>query len=464
VRTTVRVALLSLAPSAVVQEHDRPRYPCLGLASLSAVLKANGVEVLVIDAKYDGIDQNAVIDSIVRFRPQIVGFTAMTHEIVHVASVAAKLKAALPMTLMVIGGAHATVATVRILQEFSPFDVAVVGEGEQTMLEIAQEVKMTITKSDQTDVQSDRLRLIDGIAWRSGSNVITNKDRQLITELDSLPFPDYDHIKRKIETYPIYSSRGCPNNCIFCCRILGNKIRVRSPNNVIDEMKHAINKYRPKLIDFADETFTFPKERTHLICDLIIQERLNKDIEWIAQSRVTLVDQELFSKMKKAGCVNVDFGVESGDPETLKRIKKGITPLDASNAISAAKKAGLKTGSYFIIGHPFETPETIRETIRFATKLNTDTVSFGIMVPYPGTEIYEMATRGEGGYHIISENWEDYDKQFGNALELDGLSREHLEKWQRKAYLTFYFKNLRLLGIIRLVVSQRKLLWRMLTK
>jgi anaerobic magnesium-protoporphyrin IX monomethyl ester cyclase len=156
--------------------------------------------------------------------------------------------------------------------------------------------------------------------------------------------------------------------------------------------------------------------------------------------------------------------VESGNPETLKRIKKGITPLDASNAISSAKKAGLKTGSYFIIGHPFETPGTIRETIRFATKLNTDTVSFGIMVPYPGTEIYEMATRGEGGYHIISENWEDYDKQFGNALELDDLSREQLEKWQRKAYLTFYFKNLRLLGVIQLAVSQRKLLWRMLTK
>lgn len=470
VSNMVRVALISSATSVVVREHDRPRYPCLGLAYLSAVLRTNNIEVLVIDAKFDGISQNAVHDSIVRFRPHIMGFTAMTHEIVHVASVAAKLREAFPLSLMVIGGPHATVATVRTLQEFPVFDVAVVSEGEQTLLEIAREVDMAICKSGQngkggpTMIQADRLALIEGIAWRSGSNVITNRPRRFNPELDSLPFPDYDHIKRRIETYPIYSSRGCPNNCIFCCRILGNKIRVRSPRNVVDEMKHAINKFRPKLIDFADETFTFPRERTHLICDLIIQEGLEKAIKWTAQSRVTRVDQELFKKMKKAGCVDVDFGIESGNPETLKRIKKGITTTDASNAITAAKKAGLKTGSYFIIGHPFETPETIRETIRFATKLNTDTVSFGIMVPYPGTEVYEMATRGEGGYHIISENWEDYDKQFGNALELDGLSRKELERWQHKAYIGFYFRNFRFSDVLRLVISQRRLLWRMFTK
>jgi len=287
---------------------------------------------------------------------------------------------------------------------------------------------------------------------------------ELIKDLDSLPFPDYDHLARKIDTYPIFSSRGCPNNCIFCCRIMGNKIRVRTPKSVVNEIKYALSKFRPKLFDFADETFTFPKARTMAICDLIIKEGINKRIKWMAQSRVTLVDQELFEKMKEAGCINVDFGVESGNSEMLKIIKKGITLDEASSAIAAAKQAGLNTGSYFIIGHPFETAETIRETIKFAAKLNTDSVAFGIMVPYPGTEVYEMAVRGEGGYQIISERWEDYDKQLGNALELDGLSRKQLEKWQRKAYLTFYFKNLRLLDGVRLVISQRKLLWRMLTK
>ncbi len=466
----IRVALLSSAPFVVVQEHDRPRYPCLGLAYLSAVLKTNGIEVLAIDAKFDGISQSVVDDSITRFRPHIMGFTAMTHEIVHVASVAGKLREALPTSLMVIGGPHATVAPVRTLQEFPSFDIAVMGEGEQTLLEIAREVATVASNRGQGEnadpviIPAERLGLIDGIAWRSGNNIMTNKPRNLRLDLDSLPFPDYDHVSRRIGTYPIYSSMGCPNKCIFCCRILGNRIRVRSPKNVVDEIKHAISTFSPRLIDFADEIFTFPKERAIAICDLMIQEGLNKAIKWTAQSRVTRVDQELFNKMKEAGCVNVDFGIESGNPETLKRIKKGITPLDASNAILAIKKAGLKTGSYFIIGHPFETVETIRETIKFAARLNTDSVSFGIMVPYPGTEVHEMAIRGECGYRLLSEKWQDYDKQLGNALELDGLSREQLEKWQRKAYITFYLRNLRLFDMARLAISQRRLLWKMFTK
>jgi radical SAM superfamily enzyme YgiQ (UPF0313 family) len=466
----VRVTLLRPAPSAVVQEHDRPRYPCLGLAYLSAVLKTSGVEVLVIDAKFDGIGQREVDVSIIGFRPHIVGLTAMTHEIVHVAGVANKLREVFPTSLMVIGGPHATVAPVRTLQQFPFFDIAVIGEGELTLLEIAREVDMELDNrgqdqnGDSTIIPAERLKLIEGIAWRSGKKIETNQPRKLIHDLDSLPFPNYDHITRRIETYPIFSSRGCPNNCIFCCRILGNRIRVRSPKNVMDEIKHAISKFRPKMIDFADEIFTFPKERASAICDLMISEGLNKAIKWTAQSRVTGVDQELFDKMKEAGCVNVDFGIESGNPDTLRRIRKGITTVAASNAIMAAKKAGLKTGSYFIIGHPFETTETIRDTIQFAAKLNTDTVSFGIMVPYPGTEVYEMAIKREGGYRLISEQWQDYDKQIGNALELDGLSRGELEKWQHKAYVAFYVRNLRFLDVVRLVLSQRRLLWRMLTK
>lgn len=313
-------------------------------------------------------------------------------------------------------------------------------------------------------IPAERLELIEGIAWRSRDKIKTNQPRKLIHNLDSLPLPNYDHIKRRIETYPIFSSRGCPHNCIFCCRVLGNRIRVRSPKNVIDEIKHAISKFRPKLIDFADEIFTFPKERASAICDLMISEGLNKVIKWTAQSRVTGVDQELFDKMKEAGCVNVDFGVESGNPEVLRTIKKGITITDAWNAIKSAKKAGLKTGSYFIIGHPFETVQTIGDTIKLATKLNTDTVSFGIMVPYPGTEVYEMAVKGEGNYKLISKDWKDYDKQIGNALELDDLNRRELERWQRKAYTAFYVHNLRFLSMIRLIISQRKLLWKMLTK
>jgi len=200
------------------------------------------------------------------------------------------------------------------------------------------------------------------------------------------------------------------------------------------------------------------------ICDLMISDGLNKRIKWTALSRVTGVDQALFDKMKEAGCIKVDFGVESGNPDVLKRIKKEITVTDAEKTIRMAKKAGLKTGSYFILGHPYETTQTMRDTIKLATKLNTNTVSFGIMVPYPGTEVYEMASKGEGNYKLISEKWDDFDKQIGNALELEGLPRKELEKWQIKAYTTFYLHNYRLLDIVRMAISQRKLVWKIITK
>jgi anaerobic magnesium-protoporphyrin IX monomethyl ester cyclase len=460
-----KVALIKPAPSTVIQKYDKPEYPCLGLAYLSAVLKANNTDVLVIDASFDGIPFDDVEVEVAKFDPAIVGFTAMTHEIVHVSEVANKLKEKLPHALLVIGGAHASVAPAETLREFSVFDVAVIGEGEETFKEIVKQAQLGNDKaSDEVKITPESLSLIHGIAWRIGQDIKVNEKRPLIADLDSLPFPNYDHLSRKITIYPLLSSRGCPNNCVFCCRIMGNKIRVRSPKNVVDELKYIVDKYKPERIDIADETFTFPKERAMAICDLIIAEGLNKKIIWKAQSRVTLVDEQLFSKMKAAGCWAVDFGVESGNPEILKKIKKGITLEDALKTVQAAKKTGLKTGSYFILGHPYETADTIQDTINFAAKLNTNSVSFGIMVPYPGTEVCEMAKRGEGGYHIISKNWADYDKQLGNALEIDGLSREQLEKAQRKAYLTFYLKNLRLGALTRLAFSQRKLLWKMLTK
>lgn len=148
----------------------------------------------------------------------------------------------------------------------------------------------------------------------------------------------------------------------------------------------------------------------------------------------------------------------------MKSSKKGITIADAENAITMAKKAGLKTVSYFIIGHPYESLQTIRDTINLAKKLSTTTVPFGIMVPYPGTEVYEMAVKGEGNYKLISQRWEDFDKQIGNALELNGLPRQQLEKLQIREYISFYFYNYRFLELMRMIISQRKLVWGFMTK
>jgi len=452
----IKVALINPPPPAIIQTWDKPTYPSLALGYLTGFLKAKGVDVLTIDAAFDGLSLNEMKDYLLEFQPHVLGFTAMTHRITHVAWVANELKKLFPESLVIIGGPHPTVIPSRTLQEFPIFDIAVIGEGELTLLDLV--------KSIQAYGPSQRLASIKGIAWRCKDEIKINEPRESILNLDSLPFPDYDHIKRRIEIYPMFSSRGCPFQCVFCCRIHGNRLRVRSPKNVINEIEYAINKFNPRVLDFADDTFTLPKRRAMEICDLMISEGLNKRIKWTALSRVTGVDQALFNKMKEAGCIKVDFGVESGNPDVLKRIKKEITVTDAEKTIRMAKKTGLKTGSYFIIGHPYETTQTVRDTIKLATKLNTNTVSFGIMVPYPGTEVYEMAIKGEGNYKLISEKWGDFDKQIGNALELEGLPRKELEKWQVKAYVTFYLYNYRLLDIVQMAISQRKLLRKIITK
>ena len=153
--------------------------------------------------------------------------------------------------------------------------------------------------------------------------------------------------------------------------------------------------------------------------------------------------------MKKAGCVKLDFGIESGNQQILDTVRKGFKLEQAVEAIRLAKEAGLETDTFFILGHPGETRRTIRDTINFACKLNSDYTCFGMMIPYPGTKIYEMAKNGEGGYKGFHEDWEFYTKYFGKGLELEGLNTATLERYQKQAYIEFYLRNFRIADLLK---------------
>ena len=158
--------------------------------------------------------------------------------------------------------------------------------------------------------------------------------------------------------------------------------------------------------------------------------------------------------MAQAGCYEINFGIESGNEEILKQIGKGITLADARRASYLAKKIGIQVASLFIIGHPGETKQTVMDTINFAVELNSDRLALGIMVPYPGTEVARMAANGEGGYKMLSQNWSDFNKYFGNALEIKGLSRKEMEKLQAWGYLKFYLWNFRFIDLAKVVLSR----------
>ncbi|MCX5695034.1 MAG: radical SAM protein [Candidatus Omnitrophica bacterium] len=425
------------------------KIPSFALGYLSAVLEKNGIEVKIFDGRYFDIKDKQLIDDLCGFSPEIIGFSAMTHEIKRTAKIAEKVKERVNVKV-VFGGCHLSALPEETMEEFLVIDYGVLGEGEYTLLDIVTHARGQM-----------RIEEIDGVIFRKDGKMIRNKPRELISDLDLLPFAAFDQYYRKgIEglndksIYPILSSRGCPFSCSFCMRILGRKVRYRSAENIITEIELAIDKYGIQLIDFHDEIFLFNNERTNGLLTKFIESGLSKKIKWSGLTRVDLIDQKIIELAKEAGCYRIELGVESGNDGILKRINKNTTVSQIERAVDIIKKSKIKISSYYILGHPGETEATMKETINLAVKLNTDYIAVGIMVPYPGTEIYQWAKEGKFGYRLRSADWDTYDKYGGSALEFEGLSFKKILNFQRKAYLDFYLKNLRFIDLIKFIFSR----------
>ena len=435
---------------------DYNRVPALGIGYISACLKQKGVDCKIFDAHFNDWSQKETIVRVLEYHPDVVGFTAMTHEIVQAAKMASQLKERLN-TPAIVGGCHTTALPERTLKEFSVFDYGVYGEGEKTMPELVE-----FLQHGGTSPVSD----IPGVVFRDAQgNIHVNRPREVLTpaELDRLPYPDLKDyysgpqaLAGKNACYSVFTSRGCPYNCVFCMQVLGRKIRRRSKENVIQEIEYAISHYDAHTFDFSDDIFLFNNRETRQLLQLMIDNSLPERMRWVALVRADLVNQELIDLAKRAGCYRLEMGVESGDNAILKAINKGITVEQVKNAVKIIKGSGISLGTYFILGHPNETIETLKKTVHLAGELNTDSIAVGLMVPYPGTRIYEMAKRGKGSYRLVSEDWSEYDKYGGKALEVGKLTFEELSSWQRKTFIYFYLKNFRLLDILRFIVQYRR--------
>lgn len=440
----LEVMLVKTSPANIVQGQWY-RMPLLSLVYLASYLRKHEVSVGIVDAMFDSLSQQETIERIVRRCPRLVGITAMTHEISQAAEIAEAVRRSLPQTRIVIGGPHCTALPARTLEEFNAFDFGICGEGEHTLAQLYGALK---TERDEFDN-------IPGLVFRQNGEVVVNSLRERINDLDSLPPPAWD-LYQPSERYRVFGSRGCPFKCIFCMRVLGDKVRFRSAKNVVDEIEWLVDRYHPRVINFSDETFIVRHKWVLKICDDMIRRGLPKKIKWTCNGRVNMTDEKLFARMKEAGCTRIGFGIESGNEDILKVAQKGITPQQIREAIAICKRVGLETEAFYILGFPGETRKTAMDTIRLAAELNTTTAAFGIMVPYPGTKVAEMVKRGEGGYRMISKDWTDFDKHLGNALELNTLSRKQLEGLQIKAYLWFYLRNFRFTDLAKFFWDKRK--------
>lgn len=449
----MRVLLINPPPYQRVDEYDTPNFTRLGLACLAATLRDRGdAEVQIVDAKFERLSYDAILDRVRRFSPDVVGLTAFTNEIKPAARVAAAVKELSSAIATVVGGVHASVLPERTLEEFPVFDTVVVGEGELTFVEL---VEALAARGRCDAIAGLCYRQTDGLTVRTGERLRT-------ADLDSLGIPAWDLLPPS-PRYLFMTQRGCAYRCTFCANPNGRTVRTRSVDHVLAELDAIIARGGEELY-IGDELFTADRERTHRLLDAMIDAGIGRKLRWSAQTHVNLVDRDLFAKMKAAGCFICGLGIETGDPDIMRRMKKGSTIDRVMKARNAAREVGLPIEGLMIIGHPYETWESAMRTIDFAVELNPDRPIVGVMVPYPGTEVAAMAARGEGGYRLLSTDWNDYAKQIGNALAFEHLSRRQLEILQMLAYVRVFVGNRRWADLARFVWKYRSEGWAVLRK
>lgn len=410
--------------------------PSLGLGVLSGYLRDKGVECKIVDLRLPHRSMEDVYRHIDEAKPLLVGVTAFTAEVTAAAAVAQKVKAHWPHMPVALGGPHATAIPEEVLNNCPSIDVCVMGEGEETTLHLLE--TLTGRNGDFSEIK--------GIAYRAQSGTVKiNEPRPQIDDLDSLPFPAWDLFETGSynDVFMVSSSRGCPYACYFCTpSYLGKKTRVRDFRKVVDEIEYLVNRFGARRIQFADATLSLMEENTHRLCQEVIARRLNEKIEWVCETRADSVDQALLEKMKEAGCRWIALGVETSDERILKEvIRKGETKEHVREAVRLAKKVGIKVRCFFLLGHYTETVETIKDTINFALELNPDALSFGLLVPNPGSQFRKMAMEGKGGMQILHNRWEDYNQFNYDCYELENLPLSELKKWQSKAYYLFYMRH-----------------------
>lgn len=383
-----------------------PPYLPLGIGFLAGILVKSGYQVKIIDNYLYEKTPGAILDEIKDINPDLIGISVTVAMLPTAADLISVLEnEEIPL---VVGGPQVTLDPVGTLKRLN-VKIGVIGEGEDTMLELCNALDETNTLS------MTQLKSINGLVLDTGEKeqFLLTATRPHIKDLDDLPFipvPLFPYKQYQQETPELNSSplawlstsRGCPWNCSFCSNITvwGRKYRCMSALRVVDEMQHLSENFGIKAINFREDNFTVNRARVMELCSLIIARKL--EIEWMCESRVDILDEELLYQMKAAGCSTIYFGIESGTQRVLDLLNKGITIEQTEKTLYLCKKIGIRIIASIMLGIPQQTLEENYESLRFIKKISPDMVVFNVFMGLPGTELYKYIVE----HDLIYKQWE----------------------------------------------------------
>lgn len=412
--------------------------PPIGILHLASICREYGYPVKLIDAHAEGLRVEQIVEIAKDF--DVVCLTAMTIMIDASAEIAKAIKAHDLKIITMIGGVHVTAEPTKTLQEYPQFDFGVVGEGEVVLLDFLQKLE-----------RGEDLAQVRSLIWHDWTNqdIKVNSRRDFYKDLDDFPFPAFDLVGDKLFSHyrlsvfgtkhfrsiGLVTSRGCSGMCTFCdLGVVGRGYRIMTAPYLISHLKELNQKYDVNDLLFYDDMFTGNKKRLVDFCEAMIAD--GTPFTWSCCSRVDFVSYlDVLELMKKAGCHTIEFGVESGCQRILDSMRKNVTKEKIAHVIDMATKAGIMTKANFILGHLGETHDSIMETIQFARSLNVTYVQHTHLVPLPGSETYEMASR----YGTWDPSWKKM-----NTLQINfiphGLTRGDLVYYSKLFWRSFYLQ------------------------
>lgn len=426
--------------------------PPLGLLYLTSyVQKYSSHTVKIFDARFTDYTFDQIEDVIRQENPDVVGVTGFSVESEENHEVAKSSKSACPDVPVVLGGPYVTADYMDALKD-NNVDFGVIGEGERTFLQLLNAFENGIDT-----------RAIEGLAYRGNGEIKVTAQREFIINLDELPYPAWDAIevdkyfkikkfgKRnsssqhqlKNRVLPIQTTRGCPYRCIYCHNLFGKKLRKRSIENVIGELRLMKDKYRAEEIEILDDTFNVDLNRGKAIFRRIIEEKFNLNYSFTNGLRADLLDEEMLDLFKEAGVYRMVFAIESGTPRIQKAINKNVNLEKAKDIIKMSTDRKFSVGGFFMAGFVDETEEEVWNTINFALKSTLHTMTLSIMTPFPNTDIWnELKDKG----YDLSADPKHFSKVFINPSK---VTDERLEQLRRIAFKKFYLNPRRIWSILR---------------